>query len=260
LKHGLLLHLLDRLTAGPEPLSVLDTHAGAGAYDLEGVEARRSKEAEAGVMRLMGEDVPPELAPLKKAVEAANPGGGVKAYPGSPVLIARRLRSGDRYVGCELRPDDQADLAKRLRRWPAASARLEDGYDALESWSAVDTRLALIDPPFERGDEYARVVGGVRAVMESQPETVFAIWTPLKDLETFDAFLGGLEAIEGLKGLVVQARLRPLNDPLRLNGCAMVVLGGESLLASLEARARAIAEWIVAALGGPGGQARIERI
>lgn len=239
---------------------MLDTHAGAGSYDLESAEARRSKEAEAGVMKLMGADAPPELASLKAAVAAANPGGGVKVYPGSPVLIARRLRPGDRYLGCELRPDDQAELSKRLRRWPAASARQEDGYDVLADWSAVDARLALIDPPFERGDEYARVVGGVRAVMARHPETVFAIWTPLKDLETFDAFLGGLEAIPGVKGLVVQVRLRTLDDPLRLNGCAMVVLGGEALLESLEGPSRAIAAWIVEALGEPGGQARVERI
>lgn len=260
LKHGLVLHLVSRLAQGEAPLSVFDTHAGAGAYDLEGTEAKRSKEAEAGVMRLMAADAPPALQPLRKAVAAFNPSDGVKVYPGSPVLIARALRPGDRYVGCELRPDDQADLAKRLRRWPSASAKLADGYEALEDWAAADTRLVLIDPPFERADDYVRTVQAVREVIGSGRPTVFAIWTPLKDLETFDAFLGGLEDIEGLNGLIVQARLKPLTDPMRLNGCAMVLLGDPALLEALEAPARDIATWIVEALGQEGGVARVERL
>jgi 23S rRNA (adenine2030-N6)-methyltransferase len=259
LKHGLLLHLLARMTGQGEPLAVFDTHAGAGAYDLTSLEAKRSKEAEAGVMRLMGAQTPPALEPLRQAVAAFNPDGEVRLYPGSPVLVARALRSGDRYVGCELRPDDQAELAKRLRRWPNASARLADGYAALEDWAAADARLALIDPPFERADDYARAVGAVRAVTASGRPTAFAIWVPLKDLETFDVFLSGLEEIDGARGLVVQARIRPLDDPMRMNGCAMAVLGEPALLEAVEAPAREIAEWIVAALGGPGGLARVQR-
>lgn len=260
LKHGLLLHLMERLLATPGSLAVLDTHAGAGAYDLEGDQARRSGEAQAGVVRLMGADAPPALEPLKQAVRTANPDGTVRIYPGSPLLIAQRLRPGDHYTGCELRPDDFAELELRVRPYAGARARLEDGYVTLESWKGIGKRLALIDPPFERGDEYARVVGGVRAALASRPDTVFLIWTPLKDLETFDAFLGGLEDIEGARALVVQARLKPLDDPLRMNGCAVTVVGSDDLLTALEAPAREIAGWIVGALGTTGGSARVDRI
>ena len=83
-KHAALLRLLGRLMSGP-PLTVIDTHAGRGLYDLAGPEARKSGEAEAGVARLMAAaDAPDAFRPLTRAVEALNGGGQVRRYPGSP--------------------------------------------------------------------------------------------------------------------------------------------------------------------------------
>ena len=261
LKHALTLQVLERLMADPGSLAILDTHAGAGLYDLEGEHARRSGEAAQGVVRLMADpSAPAEFNALKRAVEGQNPAGGVRFYPGSPVLIAARLRPGDHYTGCELRPDDVATLTELVRPWPGARARLEDGYAALAGWTARGRRLALIDPPFERGDEYARIAASSRAALAANPATVLAIWTPLKDLETFDSFLGRLEAIDGLTGLSVQARLKPLDDPLRMNGCALVIVGPPALLDDLEPACASVAGWVVSALGGPHGVARVERV
>ena len=54
LKHTALCELLRLLTAKDKKLFVLDTHAGAGGYDLAGSLARRTGEAEAGIVRLAG--------------------------------------------------------------------------------------------------------------------------------------------------------------------------------------------------------------
>ena len=70
-KHAALLQLLARLTGEGGPLTVIDTHAGGGLYDLAGVEAKKSGEAEAGIARLMdATDAPAEFAPLTAAVGA----------------------------------------------------------------------------------------------------------------------------------------------------------------------------------------------
>ncbi len=47
LKHTALCELLRLLTAKDKKLFVLDTHAGAGGYDLAASQARRTGEAEA---------------------------------------------------------------------------------------------------------------------------------------------------------------------------------------------------------------------
>ncbi|HEX7761878.1 MAG TPA: 23S rRNA (adenine(2030)-N(6))-methyltransferase RlmJ, partial [Caulobacteraceae bacterium] len=110
LKHAIVLDLMGRLTAAAGPLTVVDTHAGAGGYDLAGELARKTGEGQAGIVRLMADaGAPAVFAPLKAAVRGVNgKGQSVRYYPGSPLLIAPALRPGDRYLACEIRSDDGA--------------------------------------------------------------------------------------------------------------------------------------------------------
>ena len=82
------------------------------------------------------------------------------------------------------------------------------------------------------------------------------IWTPLKDLETFDAFVSRLEAGRPASLAVVELRLRPLDDPMRLNGCALVLVDAPDVSAS----ALRAAGWIAQTLGAEGARARVERL
>jgi 23S rRNA (adenine2030-N6)-methyltransferase len=259
-KHGAITLILDRLVALPEPLLVVDSHAGAGTYDLGGEMAQKSRESEAGVLRLMADDDAPEaFRPLKAAVLNANRGGVIRTYPGSPVLIADRLRRDDEYIGAELRPDDFALLSKALAGSHGyARGAQNDGFNLVKLRAGDARRLfVLIDPPFEQADDYARILGALGPVLKRpQPATVL-IWLPLKDLETFDSFLRGLEALSPPAALAVEARLQPLTDPMKLNGCALVILNPPQ---SIEAPMKAIAEWVVKAAGGPGGVAKIWKL
>ena len=82
----------------------------------------------------------------------------------------------------------------------------------------------LIDPPFEQGDDYAQTIRLLKLILPANRLAVFAVWLPIKDLATFDGFLGDVEdATMGRPVLAAEVRLRPLTDPMRLNGCAMVV-------------------------------------
>ncbi len=257
-----MLALLQRLTAESGALDVIDTHAGAGLYDLEDAMARRSKEAEAGVMRLMADaHAPAVFHTLKQAVAAENPAGSVRLYPGSPLLIVNALRAGDRYCGYELRPDDQAALQALLRRRAPpsvqAEAVLEDGYRALAALGLEGRRtLVLIDPPFERGDEYDQIVTGLERGLARAPGAAFALWTPLKDLETFDALLRRVEALSPPSLQIAETRLRPLTDPMKMNGCAMVLIGAPDM----EAEAAAICGWVAERCGETGAEARVYRL
>src|SRR5436190_3068577 len=110
-KHAALLAVLARLQAEASPLSVIDTHAGRGLYDLAGPEAVKSGEAEAGIARLMAAtDAPADFDALTAAVRTLNGAGPIRRYPGSPWLIAECLRPGDRYLACELRGDEHGAL------------------------------------------------------------------------------------------------------------------------------------------------------
>lgn len=254
-KHATLTLLLDALTADRAPLTVVDTHAGAGGYDLDGELARRTGEAAQGVFRLMtADDSPPPFERLKAAVRRGNPGGGVRFYPGSPSLIAAALRKGDRYVACELRDDDVILLQETLAPFPGARAEQTDGYAVAAREAGKGARVfILIDPPFERGDDYARIAATLASVMLLDPAACVAVWLPLKDLETFDSFLRSVEpACADL--LIVEARLKPLTDPMKMNGCAMVIANAP---VGLSADLSAAADWVVTRLGETGGKAEV---
>ena len=253
-KHALLLWLLERRQAAG-PVAVLDTHAGAGIYDLDG-DAVRSREAEAGIQRLMAAaDRPPHIEALAGEVAALNPGGGVRLYPGSPLLVARRLRAEDLYLGFELNPPVLDLLVEALAPFPQASARAGDGYDQVRAAARnTSAPLVLIDPPFERADDYLRAADTAAALVRADSRAVVAVWTPLKDLETFDAFLRRLAGAGAKGALVAEARLRPLTDPMKMNGCAMVVLNPPP---GSDAAALEICGWVAGTLGDDGARAEV---
>ena len=259
-KHGAITLIVDRLLALPEPLLVVDSHAGAGVYDLGGEMALKSGEARDGVLKLMADEAAPEaFRPLKAAVRNANRDGVIRNYPGSPMLIADRLRRDDEYIGAELRPDDHATLSKALARSHGyARGAQNDGFNLVKLRAGDSRRLfVLIDPPFEQADDYGRILDALGPVLKRPRPATVLIWLPLKDLETFDSFLRGLEALNEPDAVVLEARLQPLTDPMKLNGCALVILNPP---ASLDAPLKAIAEWVVKAAGGPGGVAKLWKL
>lgn len=253
-KHATLLRLLAELTRPGPPLTVIDTHAGRGLYDLAGPEARKSGEAEAGIVRLMqAKDAPPEFASLIRTVAALNPDGGLARYPGSPWLIAQSLRPNDRYVACELRPDEHDALRVVLRGRDNVRTLCADGYAAAVAECPPTGRvLVLIDPPFEKPDDYARIVQTLAALRRRNRQAQALVWLPIKDLETLDAFLRDLEDDVAAPMCVAETRIRPLTDPMKMNGCALVLVDGPDLQGALAA----ICGWVAQELGA-GGDGRI---
>ena len=255
IKHAALLRLLAALRADKAPLRVIDTHAGSGLYDLRGPEATRSGEAQAGIMRLMGQAAPPAaLASLADEVAAANDGGETWLYPGSPWLIARGMRPGDSYLACEMQPQEHERLAAVLGSAPGVATFCGDGFAAAaEAVRPGQRSLFVVDPPFEKADDYGRIAALAGAVLARAPKAMFLIWLPLKDLETFDGFLRDLEdACEPAALLVAEVRMRPLTDPMKMNGCALVLINAPE---GLEPALSEACAWVAA--GGEDGRGQV---
>ncbi|OYW82531.1 MAG: hypothetical protein B7Z26_03015 [Asticcacaulis sp. 32-58-5] len=269
-KHAAVLSFLKALRGSAAPLTVIDTHAGAGYYDLTDAHFARSKEAEAGIKYLLSSDVPDSLKSLAGYVRAKNERAGFRdatgLYPGSPVLTLDHLRPGDAYTGCELRPDDFQYLQEAIV--PRGKAQNLDGYGYAVNAARSDDpgdMFWLIDPPFERGDDYVQVVDALKAGLLARPDLTALIWLPLKDLETFDRYLRDMEhelfANEAFGDethepnlLIAELRLRPLWNPMKMNGCALVAVNAP---AGFEADLRAIAEDVVSVFGEAGALAKV---
>ena len=258
LKHALLAELMAMLVADARPLTVIDTHAGAGLYDLGGALAKKTGEAERGIAVLMGDTAAPAAFDrLKAAVARANRRGGAQRfYPGSPLLIAHALRPRDTYIACEIRADDNAALRGVLPREAGVQVLKADGWQtAIQRAPAAPARaFVLIDPPFEASDDHAAIVRTASGVLRRNPGAVIAAWLPIKDLASWDVFLGDLEdAARGAPILVAEVRLRPLSDPMKMNGCALAVINPPPGLRQV---GEAVGDWIASWLGEPGAAAK----
>lgn len=227
-KHAGLAMLIERLQQKDAPLFVLDTHAGAGRYDLEGEEAAKTKEYRDGIARVIDDaEAPAALAPYLQAVRALNPAGeGLRWYPGSPALIQALLRPQDRLVAVELHPEDARDLEISLGRDRRVIAEAGDGYTALKAQLPPKERrgLVLIDPPFEVTDEFARIVRGLQHAHRRFATGVYAIWYPIKHRAPVAEFHQAL-VDSGIRRIIAAELLRrPDSDPDHLNGCGLIIV------------------------------------
>lgn len=229
LKHAALCELLRLLTAKDKKLFVLDTHAGAGGYDLAGDRARRTGEAEAGIVRLAAAPragMPTVVARYLGAVAAYDRKFGApqerpRRYPGSPRLVRAALRPGDRFVACELHPGEALALKREFAGDRAVEVRQADGFKALKALlPPVERRgLVLIDPPFEAADEYQRLLRALRQGVRRFATGCYAVWYPIKD-EAAESFARDLAAF---RPLILELRLAGV-EPGRLAACGLAVI------------------------------------
>jgi 23S rRNA (adenine2030-N6)-methyltransferase len=255
LKHAALIGLLDHFVRRPGPLMVIDTHAGAGSYDLTDSMALKTGEAAQGIGRLaQSQELPRLLAQLTQTVAEFNSGQAKRLYPGSPAIAVARLRSGDRLLACELREDEQASLRRTVLGFPGAKVMQADGYETAASAMVSSDLLVLIDPPFEASDDYERCAQVSKDILSAHPKACVAIWMPLKDLETLDGFLRRIEPCAPAGSLVVELRMRPLTRPMTMNGCALVILGAPE---GFDGEIVPVCTWIATHLGDSGAQGRV---
>jgi len=229
LKHLVLVELLRLLTAKDKKLFVLDTHSGAGGYDLGAGPAARTREAEAGIQRLMAmprAGMPAAVARYLAAVAAYDRkfgrSEGLRHYPGSPRLVRAALRPGDRFVACELHPQAALALKREFAGDRAVDVRQADGYHALKALlPPVERRgLVMIDPPFEKTDEFETLSRGLKHALRRFATGCYAIWYPIKDEDAVAAFKAQLA---GLKTLILEVRLTRAADG-KLGACGMAVI------------------------------------
>lgn len=210
LKHLVLVELLRYMTAKPADLWYIDTHAGAGAYDI-GANEVAVREAESGIARLWGAKDPPVLvAQYLEQVARLNPGGVLQRYPGSPRIAADLTRPGDRLWLSELHPADHTSLLSGFGKAPRVSVEKADGFSRLRALLPPGPKRALvmIDPSYEQAAEYQRVLDAIAESRHRFASGVYAIWYPVLRLRESVQFPQALEREGGEKWLHVRMLVR----------------------------------------------------
>jgi 23S rRNA (adenine2030-N6)-methyltransferase len=192
IKHIVLARILVYLQDKQAAFRIIDTHAGAGVYDLTSDEARRGGEWLTGIARVMqarfSETTLPLLKPYLDIVRAFNPQAELKTYPGSPLIARALLRPQDRLTACEVEPNARKRLIDALRRDTQARVVDLDGWLALPAFVPPKERrgLVLIDPPFEAKNEFERLAAGFAEAFAKWPTGSYLLWYPVKSRRATD--------------------------------------------------------------------------
>jgi 23S rRNA (adenine2030-N6)-methyltransferase len=188
LKHLVLAQVLTHMAAKNKPYTLVDTHAGAGGYSLEGRYAHTKDEFQGGIARLYPrKDLPKALADYVALVREFNGPGALKQYPGSPGIANLLLRADDRLHLYELHPTDERILRAFLGARPHTTISLSDGFASLHKELPPPSRrgVVLIDPSYELKADYAKVLAAVRETLDRFSSAVVLVWIPqLQTLES----------------------------------------------------------------------------
>jgi 23S rRNA (adenine2030-N6)-methyltransferase len=219
LKHAVLDLVLRNVAAMPAPVLYVETHSGRGRYDLTGAQARKVGEADAGVLALLNDGAPTELAGWLGLVRERTK----TDYPGSPALALARLPASARTVLFERHPAEFKALTENLGSDPRVMIKEADGYaGALKLAPRGHEQIVVFsDPSYEtRGDIEALAVWTPKA-LKRWPAGMILLWLPLYR-DGREAEFGKLLAELGAN-LIAGARWPvAAGDTSSLEGSAMV--------------------------------------
>jgi 23S rRNA (adenine2030-N6)-methyltransferase len=250
LKHITLTLVLRYMNQKDKSYRMIDTHAGAGGYSLEGQYAQKKGEYLQGVARLWeSEDLPEAVADYMALVRQFNPDGMLEQYPGSPAFAQMLLRSQDQLRLFERHPTDHRILEAYLGGVHGAEVKDTDGFEGLKGQVPPSSRRAvvLMDPSYEGHGDYPKVITSLREAILRFPEGVYMVWYPqVSKLEAAQL----PRRLEGLapKGWL-HARLtvqQPDSQGFGLAGSGMFILNPPY---TLHAQLLAVLPWLTEVLG-----------
>lgn len=227
-KHTVLVALVRAMQHKDKGIRFVDTHAGPALYDLASDASLKNREFERGIGRLWADrPTPGPRADYLALVEASNPDGDLRFYPGSPMLIRALLRPQDELVLCELHPTEQRELSRRFSDDRRVQVHAGNGYQALGTFLPPPTGrgLVLIDPSFELKTELEDMMAALEIALKRFGHGIYAIWYPvIEGRDTTPDALPGALGLTDDQWLDLRIEF-PADQRLgRMTGCGMALI------------------------------------
>ncbi|WKU18458.1 MULTISPECIES: 23S rRNA (adenine(2030)-N(6))-methyltransferase RlmJ [Advenella] len=233
LKHSVLLHILHYLNKKETPYWIIDTHAGAGIYDLEDAWAEKTAEFKEGIARLWDNtDLPEDLQLYIDHIRNLNDDQDLVYYPGSPWISLELMRPKDRLHLFELHPTEIEVLSDNIEQQGREITRQvtifeKDGFSGLKSQLPPVPRrgLILIDPSYEDKADYRHTLMAVKDGLKRFATGCYAIWYPLVNRKEVHDMIRQLEKLPGIQWLNASLTVKkPAADGYGLHGSGMFII------------------------------------
>ena len=227
LKHTVQSLIIEYLKEKEKPFLYLDTHAGAGRYQLSSEHAERTGEYLEGIAHIwQQDDLPAELEAYIGAVQHLNRSGKLRYYPGSPLIARHLLREQDSLQLTELHPSDFPLLRSEFQKDDRARVERADGYQQLKAKLPPVSRrgLILIDPPYEIKTDYQDVVKGIAEGYKRFATGTYALWYPVVLRQQIKRMIRDLEETGIRRILQIELAVRPDSDQRGMTASGMIVI------------------------------------
>lgn len=226
-KHIMLLDILNLMKKKDTPFAIIDTHAGEGLYSLQN-KYSKTNEAQEGILKLIAakKNWPSTIQNYLDALNTITKNKSSQLYPGSPLLMASSLRSKDRLIAFETEEDAVDTLKKTLASIKQTKVIAKDGYSAVESHLPFPEKsgLIFIDPPFEDGEDFNKIIHFIKKATKKYRQAVFVIWFAIKSLPMIHLFYDELAGIVNNDVISVEFFKHQPIDPLKFNGSGMIII------------------------------------
>ena len=227
LKHTVLIHMLEYMTQKDKPLRIIDTHAGAGVYKLNGPQAQKNREFDNGIGHLWSNaQTPTAITRLLELVRTVNDGKQLQLYPGSPLIAQTLMRPIDRLFLHELHPADFQFLRDCMRDDKRIKVEHEDGFAGLQALLPPPDRraLVLLDPSYEVKSDYQLLIKQVQQAHKRFATGTYAIWYPVVLRQRVDEMELALKK-SGIKNIqLMEFGLRADNPEYGMTASGMIVI------------------------------------
>ena len=232
LKHAIFVHILDHYNRKDTPYWVIDTHAGAGIYDLRSEWAIKNGEFADGLDRLLGAAAMPAMIErYLEEIQHFNPDGIANFYPGSPWLALRAMRPGDRLRLFEMHPAEVDVLRRNLETQGRAALRQTmiyqaDGFSGLKGLLPPPSRrgIVIIDPSYEDKHDYRKTLQTIKDGLQRFSTGCYAVWYPLVQRREAQELSRSLERLPAPWLHATLTVRKPAGDGFGLHGSGMFVL------------------------------------
>ncbi|MBT1065129.1 23S rRNA (adenine(2030)-N(6))-methyltransferase RlmJ [Bowmanella sp. Y26] len=226
LKHLCQMLLLNKLAEKDKAFVYIDTHSGAGLYDLTSAQAQKTGEYKDGIDRLL--DANCQDSNLRSYIKLVDEYRRDNRYPGSPELARRLCRSQDSLQLMEWHNNEVQNLRANFKGVRNTHTHHRNGFEGLVAMSPPKPArgLVLIDPSYELEADYQELVSAVKESYKRWKTGIFAIWYPLlaKSRDRSEKMTKALAAIQGADVLDIQLKLHPQEQDVGMYGSGMLVI------------------------------------
>ncbi len=227
LKHAVLTNVLEYMTRKDKGYTYIDSHSGAGMYQLTEEYAQKTGEYKQGIAKLINnDDIPEALEEYIALIQSFNQTEELKLYPGSPAVAKEFSRRQDSAHLFELHSTDINYLTEFCRRWSKSHVKQSDGYQGILSLLPPLSRrgVVLIDPPYELKEDYTKAVKTIISAYKKFATGTYILWYPVVKRELIDKMREQFIASDVKNVLEVEFCMQKDTDAYGMTGTGLYIV------------------------------------